>query len=401
MKFTSKRCFLYLLFQLASNHNIIVPPSWIVKLPGRENFKSSLRKSPRSKKGSTRRSKRLTGGIDKSDQAEKESYTGSGNFRSFVVKPIPMAGSRPIIVFINPKSGGNQGAKLMQKFQWLLNPRQVFDLTQGGPRAGYGILFLFFFLAWAIERTQKKQFKVASIGIHQPHFLFKPFFGFWKWIPEMILTHEWKLTFLCFLSGNFLENEMLAHFLVTRFSRLLNAHLMSRLFVLSLPFQVGNVPQSAQLENIGMRRRRNCWLGPFNSRSDWNQPCASCWRFTAGNGKRLSQSTRMGRGAYNLPFHCISSFERQKNFVQSIIEPVFFFNGVYCGTHNLIGIPKALSHMRQLVIWFRLIPSTHVEHTGSSPTIILCWLSHTLFHTATNTSHPVGKAKTQRIHYIR
>ena len=176
----------------------------------------------------------------------------------------------------------------------------------------------------------------------------------------------------CFLSGNFLENEMLAHFLVTRFSRLLNAHLMSRLFVLSLPFQVGNVPQSAQLENIGMRRRRNCWLGPFNSRSDWNQPCASCWRFTAGNGKRLSQSTRMGRGAYNLPFHCISSFERQKNFVQSIIEPVFLFNGVYCGTHNLIGIPKALSHMRQLVIWFRLIPSTHVEHTGSSPTIILC-----------------------------
>ena len=27
----------------------------------------------------------------------------------------------------------NQGAKLMQKFQWWLNPRQVFDLSQGGP----------------------------------------------------------------------------------------------------------------------------------------------------------------------------------------------------------------------------------------------------------------------------
>ncbi|EFX67242.1 hypothetical protein DAPPUDRAFT_203757 [Daphnia pulex] len=119
------------------NHNVIVPPSWIVKLPGRENFKSSLRKSPRSKKdrGSTRRSKRV-GGLEKPDQMDKESYTGTGNLRSFVVKPIPMAGSRPIIVFINPKSGGNQGAKLMQKFQWLLNPRQVFDLTQGGPRAG-------------------------------------------------------------------------------------------------------------------------------------------------------------------------------------------------------------------------------------------------------------------------
>lgn len=114
-----------------------MPPSWIVKLPGRENFKSSLRKSPRSKKdrGSTRRSKRSGGGPD---QVDKEAYATS-NGRAFVVKPIPMAGSRPIIVFINPKSGGNQGAKLMQKFQWLLNPRQVFDLTQGGPRAGYVI----------------------------------------------------------------------------------------------------------------------------------------------------------------------------------------------------------------------------------------------------------------------
>lgn len=111
-----------------TNHNIIVPPSWIVKLPGRENFKSSLRKSPRSKKdkGSTRRR-------NKSDEKPEN----PGVPKAFVVKPIPLYGSRPIIVFINPKSGGNQGAKLMQKFQWLLNPRQVFDLTQGGPKAGY------------------------------------------------------------------------------------------------------------------------------------------------------------------------------------------------------------------------------------------------------------------------
>lgn len=62
-------------------------------------------------------------------QSEKET-------RTFAIKPIPNANVKPVIVFINPKSGGNQGAKLMQKFQWLLNPRQVFDLTQGGPKAG-------------------------------------------------------------------------------------------------------------------------------------------------------------------------------------------------------------------------------------------------------------------------
>lgn len=46
-------------------------------------------------------------------------------YRTFVIKPIPSTTVTPVIVFINPKSGGNQGLKLMQKFQWLLNPRQV------------------------------------------------------------------------------------------------------------------------------------------------------------------------------------------------------------------------------------------------------------------------------------
>ena len=51
----------------------------------------------------------------------------------YCIKPIPDTNCTPILVFLNPKSGGNQGVKLMQKFQWLLNPRQVFDLTKGGP----------------------------------------------------------------------------------------------------------------------------------------------------------------------------------------------------------------------------------------------------------------------------
>lgn len=52
------------------------------------------------------------------------------------IQGIPNAGSKPVLVFVNPRSGGNQGAKMMQKFNWLLNPRQVFDLIQSdGPRA--------------------------------------------------------------------------------------------------------------------------------------------------------------------------------------------------------------------------------------------------------------------------
>lgn len=54
----------------------------------------------------------------------------------FVIKPIPTLNVKPVIIFINPKSGGNQGVKLLQKFQWHLNPRQVFDLSRGGPGMG-------------------------------------------------------------------------------------------------------------------------------------------------------------------------------------------------------------------------------------------------------------------------
>uniref|UniRef100_A0A1I8JRY9 diacylglycerol kinase (ATP) n=1 Tax=Macrostomum lignano TaxID=282301 RepID=A0A1I8JRY9_9PLAT len=53
---------------------------------------------------------------------------------AFVIKPVASPPHvRPILVFINPRSGGNLGAKLMHKFLWLLNPRQVFDLTQHEP----------------------------------------------------------------------------------------------------------------------------------------------------------------------------------------------------------------------------------------------------------------------------
>ena len=42
----------------------------------------------------------------------------------------------PVLVFINGKSGGNQGVELLSAFRRHLNPHQVWDLSKGGPIPG-------------------------------------------------------------------------------------------------------------------------------------------------------------------------------------------------------------------------------------------------------------------------
>ena len=102
---------------LGIHKNVILPPSWIVMLPSRK-YSTVAGKRGRHQQPSTRR------------QSSRER-------RAFVIKPIEGDNEKvPLIVFVNPRSGGNQGYRILQKCQYILNPRQVFDLTQGGPRFG-------------------------------------------------------------------------------------------------------------------------------------------------------------------------------------------------------------------------------------------------------------------------
>uniref|UniRef100_A0A672P5H0 Diacylglycerol kinase n=1 Tax=Sinocyclocheilus grahami TaxID=75366 RepID=A0A672P5H0_SINGR len=98
---------------LGAHAGVIVPPSWIIKVR-KPSFKNSIRRKKRTS-FKRRASKK---GMDES------------KWRPFMLKPLPSPLMKPVLVFVNPKSGGNQGTKLLQMFMWILNPRQVFDLLE-------------------------------------------------------------------------------------------------------------------------------------------------------------------------------------------------------------------------------------------------------------------------------
>ncbi|KAF3706017.1 Diacylglycerol kinase zeta [Channa argus] len=107
---------------LGAHAAVIVPPTWIIRVRRPQSLKSSKKKKRTSLK------------CNKS--SKKGTEVQDGRWKPFLVKPIPSQLMKPLLVFVNPKSGGNQGAKIIQSFMWYLNPRQVFDLNKGGPREG-------------------------------------------------------------------------------------------------------------------------------------------------------------------------------------------------------------------------------------------------------------------------
>ncbi|XP_035274193.1 diacylglycerol kinase zeta isoform X6 [Anguilla anguilla] len=105
---------------LGAHAAVIVPPTWIIRV---RRPQTSLKSSKKKKRTSFKRKSSKKG-------AEETRW------KPFIVKPVPSQLMKPLLVFVNPKSGGNQGAKIIQSFMWYLNPRQVFDLSQGGPKEG-------------------------------------------------------------------------------------------------------------------------------------------------------------------------------------------------------------------------------------------------------------------------
>ncbi|XP_077398258.1 diacylglycerol kinase delta [Festucalex cinctus] len=55
----------------------------------------------------------------------------------------PPSCTSPLLVFVNSKSGDNQGVKFLRRFKQLLNPAQVFDLMNGGPHLGLRLFHKF------------------------------------------------------------------------------------------------------------------------------------------------------------------------------------------------------------------------------------------------------------------